>query len=270
MSYLETTHQVQDAYAALAPHYDRFMAGAAYENWLGRIEAWARDLGLTGTRVLDVACGTGNSFAPLLGRGYEVSGCDLSPEMLGEARRKYADRVEDLFVADMRDLPALGTFDLVTCIEDALNYLLSPEDLVAAFRSVAEVLADDGIYAFDVNSVTTYRTAFSTTSLAEDPEGLFCWHGEADDPFEPGDAASATIEAFVEAEDGLWRRVSSRHVQRHHPPEVIHEALAAAELECVAVAGHRPGGYLEDCWAETDHAKLVYFARKREVREGVI
>src|SRR5947209_7336413 len=106
MSYLETPNQVQDAYATLAAHYDRFMAGAAYDTWLDQIEARARALGLTGRRVLDIACGTGNSFAPLLARGYEVTGCDLSQEMLDQARRKFADQVEDLFVTDMRALPA--------------------------------------------------------------------------------------------------------------------------------------------------------------------
>src|SRR5436305_4759256 len=147
MSYLETTQPVHDAYAALAPYYDRFTGESAYDTWLAQIEARARALGLAGTRALDIGCGTGNSFAPLLDRGYEVTACDLSPEMIDEARRKFGDRVADLFVADMRELPALGPFDLVTCIDDALNYLLDPDDLVTTFRGVADVLAPDGIYA---------------------------------------------------------------------------------------------------------------------------
>jgi SAM-dependent methyltransferase len=71
--------------------------------------------------VLDVACGTGKSFRPLLRRGYEVTGCDISPPMLEQAPAG-APGVR-LVPADMRALPDLGAFDLVTCLDDALNYL---------------------------------------------------------------------------------------------------------------------------------------------------
>ncbi len=263
MSYLEITDPARCAYAALAPFYDRFTAGQDYHHWLAQIESRAVDLGLTGRRALDVACGTGTSFAPLLDRGYEVSACDLSFEMVDQARAKFAGRLEDLFVADMRELPALGEFDLVTCLDDAINYLLSTEELTATFRGISQVLAPGGVFVFDVNSLRTYRTTFAQTFLLEDDGGLFCWHGEATAPIEPGDAASARIEAFIETDDALWERVSSRHVQRHHPPGRIRAALAAAGLECAASAGQRRGGRLEDLVDETDHIKVVYFARRR-------
>ena len=40
--------------------------------------------GLRGARLLDVACGTGNTMLPMLARGYEVTGVDISR---GHARR---------------------------------------------------------------------------------------------------------------------------------------------------------------------------------------
>ncbi len=263
MSYLEITDPARCAYAALAPFYDRFTADYVYDSWLAQIEERALALGLDGRRALDIGCGTGKSFAPLLARGYEVSGCDLSPEMVEQARLKFSGLVEDLFIADMRELPAVGVFDLVTCIDDAINYLLSADELVAAFAGVAQVLAPAGIFAFDVNSLKTYRTTFTQTFLREDTGGLFCWHGEGAATIRPGDAASARIEAFIEGEDALWLRVSSRHVQRHHPVATILGALAAAGLECAAVAGQRPGCQLEDGVDEDEHIKVVYFARRR-------
>ena len=263
MSYLEITDAARCAYAAIAPVYDRFTAGACYENWLSQIEARALDLGLTGGRLLDIACGTGESFAPLLARGYQVSGCDLSPEMLDQARRKFGHQVDDLFVADMRDLPPVGAFDLVTCIDDALNYLLSEEELVSTFEGVAQVLAPEAIFVFDVNSLSSYRTTGGETFLREDDGGLFCWQGETDASIQAGDIASVRIEAFIEVEDALWQRVSSRHVQRHHPRAVIENALEAAGLKCAAAAGQRPGGNLEDHVDEDVHIKVVYFARLR-------
>jgi SAM-dependent methyltransferase len=268
MSHQRITDPAIDAYAALAPYYDRFTAGCDYDNWLAQIEERAVALGLQGRRALDIGCGTGESFAPLLDRGYRVSGCDLSPEMIDVALGKFDDRVERLFVADMRTLPELETFDLVTCIDDAINYLLSEEELIDAFRGVAEILSRRGVYAFDVNSLHTYNTAFAETFVREDEGGLFCWKGEATTPIEPNDVASATIEAFLETDEGLWQRVSSRHVQRHHPPEAIHDALEAAGLECVGVAGQRPGCQLDDFVDEALHIKVVYFARLRSAARG--
>jgi SAM-dependent methyltransferase len=181
--------------------------------------------------------------------------------MVEVARRKFGDQVEDLFVADMCELPRLGRFDLVTCLNDAVNYLLAEDELEAAFRGVARLLAPRGVYAFDVNTLMAFRTEFAQTFVREDEGGLFCWRGETSAALGAGDAAAATVEAFVETDEGLWERVSSRHVQRHHPPASIRAALAAAGLECAAVAGQRVGGHLDDHVDEAEHIKLVYFAR---------
>ncbi len=265
MSYLEIAHPpARAAYASLAPHYDRFTDGYDHEQWLTEIEARARTAGLRGRRSLDIACGTGKSFAPLLARGYAVTACDLSPEMVEVARQKFGDQVEDLFVADMCELPRLDLFDLVTCLNDAVNYLLAEDELESAFRCAAALLAPDGVYAFDVNSLKTFRAGFTQTFVREDDGGLFCWRGEAAGPLRAGDAAAATLEAFVEIDEGLWHRASSRHVQRHHPPAAIRAALEAAGLECAAVAGQRPGGHLDDHVDEAEHIKVVYFARRAQ------
>jgi len=263
MTLQTTVDPAQIAYATLAAYYDRFTADYEYDAWLAQIDDRARALGVFGRRLLDIGCGTGKSFAPLLARGYEVSACDISPEMVEEARAKFAAQVDEIFVADMRELPADGQFDLVTCIDDGINYLLSDEDLVAAFRGVADVLAPRGVFAFDVNSLKAYRTASTQTVVREVPGAVFCWRGEAGPTVEPGDLTSLTIEMFIEDEDDLWRRLTSRHLQRHHQPASIRAALERAGLECAAIAGQWPGSRLDDAVVdETQQIKLVYFARR--------
>lgn len=102
-------------YDAVADVYDLLTAGQAHASWLASIERLARDHGLRGRRVLDVACGTGKSFLPLLDLGYDVVACDLSGAMAALARDAARGRAA-VHVADMRRLPAFGPVDLVLCL----------------------------------------------------------------------------------------------------------------------------------------------------------
>jgi SAM-dependent methyltransferase len=256
------------AYEGLAPFYDHFTAGYAHERWLDALECLAFEHGLRGRRLLDVACGTGKSFMPMLARGYEVTACDLSPAMVDVAREKVGDEV-DVFVADMRELPPVGEFDLVTCLDDAVNYLLSEEEMRSAIAAMGRNLAPGGLLVFDVNTLATYRRAFAGDSAAETGGAFFCWRGQAPPRVEPGLDASAWVEVFRERDDGLWERTRSRHEQRHHPRESIEDAIAAAGLELAAVRGQLPGARLEPELDEERHTKAVFLARRPDDGEEV-
>jgi SAM-dependent methyltransferase len=244
-----------------APFYDVFTAHHDYEAWMSSLEALALRHGLEGRRLLDVATGTGKSFLPMLRRGYRVTACDSSAAMLERAATKAGEEVE-LLVADMRELPPLGPFDLVTCIDEPLNYLLEEADLAAAFRSVAECLRPGGIYLFDVNTLHAYRSLFSADSCHELDGWLFIWRGESGGDLAPRARAEATIEAFRELDDGRWERASNRHVQRHFPRELIQELLAEAGLQHLAAYGQFPDGRLEPEPDEETHTKTIHVARR--------
>lgn len=250
-------------YDRLAPFYDGFTAGYAYERWMSAIEEVARSLGMCGYRALDIACGTGKSTEPLFARGYSVLACDRSEGMVAQARRKFPAHADDFLLADMRELPYLGQFDLILCLDDAINYLLAEDELKATFSGVRACLSPTGVFAFDLNSLATYRRAFTQTMVRESEGLFFAWRGEASSAFEAGDLATARVEIFAQREDGLWERSFMRHVQRHHPPEVVRSSLQEAGLECSLVAGQRTGARLEDAPDEESHTKLMYFARRR-------
>src|SRR5881392_3469789 len=146
------------AYELLAPFYDLYTHDYEHDRWLANIEAIALGHGLTGHRLLDVGCGTGKSFMPMLARGYEVTACDISPGMVERAREASGAHV---LVADARDLPDLGRFDIVMALDDALNYLLSDEELAMAFEGVARNLRPGGLFVFDLNSLFIYRHLFT-------------------------------------------------------------------------------------------------------------
>ena len=216
-------------YTAFAPFYDAFTSSSDYEHWTEQVLAAAAPHGLAGDRLLDVACGTGKSFYAVPPPRPRVTGCDGSPEMLAEAARKSPGA--DLHVCDMRALPALGAFDLVTCFDDSLNYLADGDELLACFRGVAGNLAPRGLFVFDLNTVRTYRTTFARDSVIEAGGAVFAWRGESTEAFAEGDATAAAIEIFAPAGDGLYERVVTRHEQRHHPAGEVAALLEEAGLD---------------------------------------
>jgi SAM-dependent methyltransferase len=249
------------AYRTMASVYDDFTAHHDYEGWLTDLLKILEPHGLTGRRLLDVACGTGKSFLPMLPRGWQVTGCDLSPEMVALAREKAGDSVE-LSVADMRALPKLGEFDLVWALDDAINYLLSPEELTDALRGMGENLAGAGLLLFDVNEMPAYRTFYTETSVVERNGRRLVWEGLSSPDAAPGSIWEARLE--VQGEDGtpVEELEASIHRQRHFPEAEVRDALERAGLECLDVYGHGLDGIPRQPADPERHTKVIYIARR--------
>ena len=254
--------QIEDpavaAYELLAPFYDLYTHDYGHDEWLANIEAIALEHGLSGRRLLDVGCGTGKSFLPMLARGYDVTACDISPGMVERARETEAD----VFVADARDLPDVGPFDVAIALDDALNYVLSDDELGMVFEGIARNLRPGGIFVFDLNSLLTYRQFFTRDMASEVGSAFFCWRGqERPEDLVAGSLASSVIEVFSSEGGECWRRYSSRHVQRHHPPAVVERLLADAGFELLSRRGQMSGTRIDPVGDDDLHTKLLYFAR---------
>jgi SAM-dependent methyltransferase len=250
----------EQAYEAMAPVYDDFTAHHDYELWLGNLLPKLRHHGLSGRRLLDVGCGTGKSFLPMLERGWEVTACDISPAMLALAQAKAGDAVR-LSVQDMRKLPAFGEFDLVWALDDAVNYLLSGEELGQALSGMRANLAPGGLLMFDVNTLQAYRTFFAEEQRLERGGRLLIWRGQSSPDAPPGTLGEARLEAeSIDAEGEVETHV---HRQRHFPEAEVRERLAAAGLECLDVYGHGFDAVPKQPVEELVHSKAVYIARRQ-------
>ncbi|HEY7250440.1 MAG TPA: class I SAM-dependent methyltransferase, partial [Methylomirabilota bacterium] len=102
-------------------------------------------------RVLDIACGTGPHLIRLAGRGYRMSGLDLSPENIAYLRERAAAGgvTPELFVADMTRFRLPRPVDAAICMQDSQGHLLTNEALLDHLRCVARSLGKGGLYVFD-------------------------------------------------------------------------------------------------------------------------
>lgn len=248
------------AYEALAPAYDVLAADYDHARWLGAIVDVARRWGADGRRALDVACGTGRSFLPLLERGWDVTGLDISPAMVNRARAAAGARAEVL-VRDMRELEALGRFDLLTCLDDAVNYLLDERDVAAALAGFARNLAGGGVAVWDVNTLRSQREGFSGDWIRDAGDTVITWNGRSAPDVQPGGLFEATVDVW-RATPGGWSRSRGVHVQRHWPVATLAGLARDAGLELVATLGQRPGVQLDDRAGEDEHSKILFVARR--------
>lgn len=214
------------AYEAFAPIYNEFNHLNDYEMWLGRaLLPELEKRGLKQGRALDVGCGTGRAFAPLLRRGWEVRGCDLSPGMLERAQEEAGGKVE-LEVADMRELPVYGPFELVLSLNDSVNYLLGDDDLERALTGMRANLAGDGLLLFDVNAESTYKTgawAAGNSRTVEHEGRRWTWHPR-------GEVHPSIFETRIGGEDVE----TGIHRQCFRPEVEVRKAMESAGLQCLA------------------------------------
>ena len=133
----------------------------------------------------------------------------------------------DLQVADMRELPHFGDFDLVLSLNDSVNYLLGEDDLVLALAGMRANLAEEGLLVFDVNSRSTYESGISESREVEHQGSRWVWTGR-------GEVAPSIFEAEI-AGDRLVEPI--RHLERFRSEHEVLEAMRAAGLQTIAALG---------------------------------
>ncbi|WP_125760996.1 class I SAM-dependent methyltransferase [Companilactobacillus hulinensis] len=137
-------------YNSFARVYSELMDDDLYNDWAAYVEKHSADA----KTLLDVACGTGD-LTILLADKYQVTGTDLSEEMLKIAEEK-ADsaNVSIPFVqSNMMDLFEMKNYDVITCFDDSICYLKDEDELAITFNQVYQHLNEGGKYLFDAHSL---------------------------------------------------------------------------------------------------------------------
>ena len=107
-------------------------------------------------RVLDLGCGTGRLALRFLETGYEVTGLDLSEDMLALAEIRcvqYRIGGKAQFIqGDISGFQLEGPFVFVFSTYNSMNHLNTEEKLKGCFAAVKKCLAPDGLFIFDYHT----------------------------------------------------------------------------------------------------------------------
>jgi SAM-dependent methyltransferase len=234
------------------------MKDAPYEKWLMILTAKLEQYGIGGRKVLDLACGTGEMTVELAQHGFEVTGVDLSDEMLLVANEKAVKLGLSipLFQQNMAELEGLGQFDCVTIFCDSLNYLRDEEDIVKTFSRVHEHLKEGGLFLFDVHSIYKMEEIFRDNTFAVNGEEVSyiwdCFPGV--EPY----SVEHDLSFFVrDDESGLYDRFDELHYQRTYPVEQYKKWLEQAGFTVSEILAD-----LEDAPLAAETERILFVASK--------
>ena len=241
----------KSAYAHLAKWFEYLNDDCGYEKWsqylLDKLSRFSLSIGL------DVGCGGGWFTRAFQKYGYQMTGMDISPEMLDfahETALKEGVRGEYI-LGDItkRKLPA--RFDFVTAINDCFNYI--PKDkLDAALKNVRGTLKKGGIFLFDISSARKFKEKIANTVSADDRDDITYLSFNR----EEADGVTMDVTLFVKRADGAFERLDETHRQYSYTEEEIVSALEKNGFELLEAEGH-----LGEEKTESD--RLTFLVRKR-------
>lgn len=226
-------------YAAFASVYDRLMADVDYQAWAAFYHALMERYGLLRGKVCECACGTGSLTIPLARLGYQMTGVDLSQDMLFEASTKA--RREGLnmpFVKqDMRLLRLHRQMDAVLCTNDGLNYLKDGEEMLQFFRSAYDTLRDGGVLALDVSTPYKLQHVLGNHFIGDETEDIaYLWQNKYH-------AAQKYVELnlaiFVHQRDETYVRIGEYQKQYAHEFAEISDLLKTVGFEKISLFGDK-------------------------------
>lgn len=238
-------------YNWFAKVYDELMDDSLYAKWADYTDQYLDK----SDHILELGCGTGILAIEMTKAGYDITGLDLSDDMLSLAyNRQLETGIKfPLIEMDMRDLSELETFDGVICYSDALCYIQSAEEKLQIFKEVYQKLNESGHFLFDVHSVYQMEQ-FDQFSYHDEVENIvFMWDSYAgEDPY----SIEHELTFFVEQPDGSYERFEEIHKEWTHPLEEYVELLKSVGFRSVEISAD----FQQDV---TETSQRWFFAAKK-------
>lgn len=224
-----------EAYTGFAEVYDTFMDNIDYSAWSDYVVSILKEYKIEDGLVLDLGCGTGSMTELLAKAGYDMTGIDMSEDMLNIAMKKREQSGHDILYLcqKMQEFELYGTVRAIVSICDCINYVTEKEDVIQTFRLVNNYLDSKGLFIFDMNTPYKFKEQLGDHTFAENREECsFIWENLYDEEEKINEYA---LTLFVRDGDGRYEKYEEFHYQRAYGIEEMKEMIQTAGLELLAV-----------------------------------
>lgn len=181
--------------------------------------------------VIDVGCGTGKFTCLLAKKGFDMTGLDISPEMLDVARENAeAEGANVLWLCqDMAKINTFGSYAAMLCTYDGINHLTTEAGLKSFIKKSINFVDPGGLLIFDFLTPEYFReTADGRINVDDEDNGMCLWQGRFN---EKTGVCTYQIVCFEEAEDGRYNRTEDIVKEKAWTPEFIGAELEKAGYE---------------------------------------
>jgi len=137
-------------YKAISKFYDYIQGDIDYSKYALYFDKLIKRNKKDTKMVIDLGCGTGNLTVLLKKMGYDMTGLDISVEMLDKCHEKDKDIL--WIRQDICEMDLYGTYDVFVSFLDTINHITDKRKLKKAFKLVNLFLNDEGLFIFDINT----------------------------------------------------------------------------------------------------------------------
>lgn len=212
-------------YTAFASVYDRLMQDVDYDAWVAHYARLMAAAGVKSGRVCECACGTGSLTVRLKRLGYQMTGVDLSQEMLSIATQKARDVgvVLPFVKQDMCRLMLHRRQDAVLCTCDGMNYLTTPDRARKFLAAAYAALRPGGVLVMDLSTPYKLKNTLGNNVLGcQDEDVSYVWQNT----YQPRTrTVDMRLSIFVRQDSGEYARFEETQTQRAHTQEELTKYL---------------------------------------------
>lgn len=222
--------QSDKQYTVMAPFYDHLLRHVDYDQWYEYIKTIMYTYCVKHGAVLEIGTGTGKFGSKFSKDRVEITGIDLSLDMLKNASSRAHGNFR-IINADARNFYFKKSFNFIFSVHDTLNYLTSMTDINTVFSNIKKHMDSDSIFMFDITTEYNIRRYFHLQSETfKINNHTIVWDNKYD-------SENRLIYSYIKIFKPDSTMIAETHVQKIHTVDEIQKSLLNNGFQIIDVFG---------------------------------